>query len=223
MLITITDKLGTSTEKMSKIKYLIIIHFLFLSCQNQEKKSLINKSIQQRKRNGLNIFSENLKLDSTLILKSNENDWNVINYLATYEELKLDKNKKTSNFGIIDFYSNTNKNQFKIIYYVNNKDVLKLVSEEDRFYRKLNDTIEIYLGHKYNYLKKESTYSIDSLPTKYFVEKNQKKLKEMHEYAKKNNLEICGTAANEILRKGFPKSYTEINFTKFNKVKTELK
>lgn len=207
---------------MSNIKYLIIIPILFFSCHNQEKENLISKSKALREKSGLKNFDENLKLDSTLYVKSDENDWEVIKYIATYQKMKLEESKKIENFGIIDFYSNTNKNQSKTIYYNDNTGILKLVSEEDRFYRKLNDTIEIYLSHNYNYLKKETIYSIDSLPTKYFVEKNQKKLKGMYEYAKKNNLEICGTAASEILRKGFPKSYTEINYSKFNIVKTEL-
>lgn len=207
---------------MSKLKYLIIISILFFSCQNHERESLINKLNVQREKNGLSSLNENLKLDSILHVKTDENDWNLINYIANYEKLKLDKNDRISDFSIIDFYSNTNNNQYKTVYYNKNKDVLKLVSEQDRFYRKLNDTIEIYLNHNYNYLKNQTIYSIDSLPTKLFIEKNQKKLKDMFDYAKRNNLELCGTSANEILVKGFPKRNTEINYLKFNEVKTEL-
>lgn len=210
---------------MSKLKYLTIISILFFSCQKYEKELLINKFNGQREKNGLSSFDKNLKLDSTISVKLDEDCWNLINHihwLASYRDLKLEKDERTSNFCIIDFYSNKENNQFKTVYYSDIESNLKLVSEQDLFYKKLNDTIEIYLNHNYNYLKNETIYSIDSFPTKYFVVKNQKKLKEMYEYAKKNNLELCGTSANEILNRGFPKSYTEINYTKFNKVKTEL-
>ena len=210
---------------MSKLKYLIIISILFFSCQNHERESLINKFSDQRKKNGLNSFDENLKLDSTISVKLDEDCWNRINHiirLASYRNLKLEKDERASNFYIIDFYSNKENNQFKTVYYSDIENNLKLISEQDRFYKKLNDTIEIYLNHNFNYLKNETIYSIDSFPTKYFVVKNQKKLKGMYEYAKKNNLELCGTSANEILKRGFPENYSEINYTKFNKVKTEL-
>ncbi|MEM0575661.1 hypothetical protein [Flavobacterium polysaccharolyticum] len=207
---------------MSKLKYLIIISILFFSCQNNERESLINEFNAQREKNGLSSFDKNLKLDSTLYVKTDENYWNLINYIATYKKLRLDKNDTISNFGKIDFYSNSNKKLFKIVYYNKNKDGVKLVSEQDRFYRKLNDTIEIYLNHNYNYHKNQTIYSIDSLPTKLFIEKNQKKLNAMFDYAKRNNLELCGTSANEILSKGFPKRNTIINYSKFIAVKTEL-
>ena len=207
---------------MSKLKYLIIISILFFSCQNNERESLINEFNAQREKNGLSSFDKNLKLDSTLYVKTDENYWNLINYIATYKKLRLDKNDTISNFGKIDFYSNSNQKLFKIVYYNKNKDGVKLVSEQDRFYRKLNDTIEIYLNHNYNYHKNQTIYSIDSLPTKLFIEKNQKKLNAMFDYAKRSNLELCGTSANEILSKGFPKRNTIINYSKFIAVKTEL-
>ena len=209
---------------MSKIKYLIIIIIstLFFSCKNQERESLINKSEAQREKNGLISFNENLKLDSTIYLRSDQNDWKLVNYIATHERLKLNEKKKGSVFSIMEFYSVINNNQFKIVYYSNNGNILRLVSEEDRYYKKLNDTVEIYLSHRFNHLKVETIFSIDSLPTKFFVEKNQKKLKDMIKYGKENNLELCGTAQSDILKEGFPKRYTEINYSEYNKIKKEL-
>lgn len=193
-----------------------IIPFFFISCQKQDKIALANKYETVRALNHLNKMDQTLTIDSTLFIETDPDDWRLINHMTSRKDLKT--KEESDNFCIIDLYSDTSKKRFKTLFYSSNKGVLKLIAEQDRFYKKINDSVEIYLNHHYNYQKKEALYSIDTLPTKLAIEKNNKKIEQMFEYARNNNLELCGTAVAEITEKNLSRSNTQIQESEFKRI-----
>ena len=101
--------------------------------------------------------------------------------LETNDKLKIDKNL---------LISSLTKNK---------------VFETDIYSKNINANIKSKLYLTYDYeLEEYSIILFDSLATDEKRRSNEMKLDSMYKYAEKNNLYLCGTAANEILYKDIP-------------------
>ncbi|AUC80726.1 hypothetical protein [Lacinutrix sp. Bg11-31] len=79
------------------------------------------------------------------------------------------------------------------------------VFETDIYSKKINANIKSRLYLTYDYLLKEYTIILlDTVATDEKRKSNKIQLDSMYKYAEKNNLYLCGTAANEILYKDIP-------------------
>ena len=172
--------------------FIILSTFSFLSCSNETTRGLssLNKNWQKKE-----ITYWIQKSDST------EKE------IKSIEGLDIDK----KNYTIDKKYEIQINNRLKI-----KKSILfnpylnKKVHEADYYEHKINSDIRSKLYLSYDYESK--MYSITlrySIATIEKWKKNRVKLDSMHDYAKKNNLYLCGTAANEILREGLPHSRIE--------------
>jgi hypothetical protein len=207
---------------MKKIALLIICLLIF-SCQRDMKEIAINKFKITRSEVGLLHLDNSFLLDSTIKLRTGDSEnWKFLGYSNFISYNKLKNHESPSSFYISDFYSNIKKSKFKIFYFQNLKGDVNLIAEEDRFYKKINDSIEIYINVNYNFSKKEFFYSVDSLPTQKLIIKNKKKLERILRKGKEINAELCGTSANEILECGFPNKFSPLTENEFNNHKKDL-
>jgi hypothetical protein len=202
---------------------LLIICLLIFSCRRDMKEIAINKFKITRSEVGLFHLDNSFLLDSTIKLRAGDSEnWKFLGYSNFISHNKLKNHESPSSFYISDFYSNIKKSKFKIYYFQNLKGDVNLIAEEDRFYKKINDTIEIYINANYNFSKKEFFYSVDSLPTQKLIIKNKKKLERILRKGKEINAELCGTSANEILERGFPNKFSPLTENEFNNYKKDF-
>jgi hypothetical protein len=207
-----------------KFLNLIIICILISSCNNKTKKQEIQEFDKIRMKVGLINFSNEYKLDSTLNIFIEKDEWKFIDYDNFIEFANIRKKHNNLELAIAEYYSNIDKSKHKIILFKKDKNgKLNLISEEDRYIKRVNKNIDIIVNLNYNFLINESYYTVDSLPTKKLIQDNKTQLKKIIEEGKKINAYLCGTAVNEILENEFPKRYTIINKDLFEKLTNQIR
>ncbi len=195
---------------------------IFISCQRNEKEQLIHQADSLRAIKGLYKFDSSFALDSSHFIAPIPNDDYLVNYsFSSYDEA-VNIQDLTATGGIIAYYSRQNPKMYKYLYFRNQNNTIELANEQERYYGRSGDSLEIYLNRSYNFKKSIFFYSVDSIPTKIFIERNRRELVRLEIDAKANNAEICGTAAQEILEKGFPEHITLIDSVKFADIKSRL-
>ncbi|WP_219337372.1 hypothetical protein [Pontibacter populi] len=173
-----------------------------------EKAKAIAESENIRYKVGLQSIGNDWKLDSTFKFLSIHPNFIIV-------DRKLQNTADQAIFYIADYLSNKNGDERKVVYLRNENGNARVVKEEDSFVTEYNNTGKVILNFTYNYDLKEKSFCVDSLPSIELVELNQAEFERMIKGAKEIDAEICGTAADEILTKGFPKKHTFIQEDEF--------
>ncbi len=162
---------------------------IFHSCEKKTEKTAI----------GLYELTENWKQKKSTF-------WIEIKKDSSFSEIKLADTLKHPDYKICEtFEFNPNKElNIKKLILINSSTKNK-ISETDIYSKKINANIKSELNLTYDYqTKKYSIILFDSLKKKKKRRSNRVKLDSMYKYAEKNNLYLCGTAANEILYEDIP-------------------
>jgi len=195
--------------KNSLFLFLTLMLFGVGSCKNATETAIKNTE-SDRKKAGLEDFST-VKLDSIFDIKPISEKM-----IGVFDKVK---NKPDLKSFQVAYYSNKEKNLIKKLYFKHEKNAIFILEEEDKYLKKTDDLTNAFLVQTYDYRKKESSFRIDSLPSEKRIERNKITLNKALEEAKKDNMEICGTAGNKIQKKNFPKHHHFISEQEFRKLK----
>ncbi|QHL87836.1 hypothetical protein GU926_10505 [Nibribacter ruber] len=169
-----------------------------------------------RKDVGLLPIGNNLNLDSSFsYLPYSSNDPQTIKKkLANRDNLLV--------FYIADYYSENANNFTKTIFYKSQEGEVEVVKEVDTYIGLSNKRARPFLNFSYDFRNGDKSFRIDSLPSDYLVKRNSAKVDSMFKVAQTLNMELCGTSANQILKRGFPKRFTHIPEEEFKKLLKEF-
>jgi hypothetical protein len=196
---------------------IVLLLLLNISCQEKDKKK--EASIMQnpvRKDVGLQSIGNNLNLDSSFrFLPYSSNDPQTIRKkLASRDNLPV--------FYIADYYSDKANNFTKTIFYKSQEGKVEVVKEVDTYIGLSNKRAKPFLNFFYDFRNGDKSFRIDSFPSDYLVKRNSAKVDSMFKEAQTLNMELCGTAANQILKRGFPKRFTHIAEQDFKQLLKEF-
>ncbi|GAA4311031.1 hypothetical protein [Nibribacter koreensis] len=135
---------------------------------------------------------------------------------------KLTDGENLTNFYIADYYSDMDESFIKTIFYKSQDGEIEVVKEVDTYIGVSNKTVKPSLNFSYDFKEGKKSFRIDSLPSNYLIRENQLKLSMLIKKANASSMWVCGTAANEILEKGFPKKYTFIKEQDFKKLQKKF-
>jgi hypothetical protein len=196
---------------------LVVTLFLVLSCQESDKKKLAMENAREsREKVGLQILDQSWKLDSSFNFIPLSSEFLIV-------DRKIKETEKPDVFYIADFYSNKESDLRKEIYYINDKGKLDIIEEEDTYLDRNNKSGSVLLIFNYRYKEAVKSFRIDSFPSDELISRNKAEFRRILKEAKESNMEVCGEAADEILKKDYPKRHSFINEEEFKRKLTALK
>ncbi|MDQ3393866.1 MAG: hypothetical protein M3512_07130 [Bacteroidota bacterium] len=185
-------------KKLFHITVLLI--FLAFSCERARELPADEKIVEEKTTvNGLLSLNGNWHQDSSIV-------WTYILPDSIWTEIILKDTSDYPNYRITEVYRKQVGDSLKITKQLSwdpkNK---RLLEETDVYEKQLTNFLQARLSISYDYLTKTyHTDLLDSIATEEKLEANRAKLDSMTEYAKENNLYLCGTAAHAILWEDVP-------------------